>query len=87
MDLITLVPALPVPVFLPEGRLDTVTPAVVARRYFDRLSAPHKEWMWFDHSDHGVVVDEPEKAGMVIRTRVRQIEQQHRAGSVSQTNS
>ncbi len=86
MDLNALVPALPVPGFFLIGRFDTVTPPAVTRLYFDRLSAPQKEWIWFDHSAHTVVLDEPEKVGVVITNRVRQIEERHRAGSASQKN-
>ena len=83
MDLNTRVPALPVPGFFLIGRFDTVTPPAVSRRYFDRLSAPQKEWIWFDHSAHTLTLDEPEKVGAVIRNRVWQIEEQRRAGSAS----
>ena len=83
LDLDKLVPALPVPVFFLIGRFDTVTPPVLSRRYFDKLSAPKKEWIWFDHSAHTVLLDEPEKAGMVIRNGVRQIEERWRVGSNS----
>src|SRR6185437_6554559 len=73
MDLNALVPSLPVPAFFLMGRFDMVTSPAVARRYFERLSAPRKEWIWFDHSAHLVLLDEPESTGMVIRSRVRQI--------------
>lgn len=82
-DLNTLVPVLTVPVFFLIGRFDTVTPPAVSRRYFDRLSAPRKEWIWFDHSAHIVGLDEPERVGAVIRDRVRGIEELHRAESAS----
>jgi pimeloyl-ACP methyl ester carboxylesterase len=79
LDLNEVVPALPVPVFFLEGRFDTVTPPSVARTYFGRLSAPRKEWIWFEHSAHAVLPDEPEKTGIVIRNGVREIEAQRRA--------
>lgn len=87
MDLNTDVPSLPVPVFFLVGRFDMVTPPAVTRRYFDRLSAPQKDWIWFDHSAHTVLLDEPEKAGLVIRTRVLQIENRLRARSNSQIDA
>lgn len=80
LDLNEAVPALPVPIFFLVGRFDTVTPPSVARRYFDRLSAPRKEWIWFEHSAHAVLPDEPEKVGTVIRNGVRQIEEKRREG-------
>lgn len=85
MDLNTLVPALPVPVFFLVGRFDTVTPPAISRRYFDRLSAPQKEWIWFDHSAHVILFDEPEKVGVVITNRVRQSEERRRADFESQS--
>jgi pimeloyl-ACP methyl ester carboxylesterase len=80
MDLRTLVPTLPMPVFLLEGRFDLVTPPSIAQHYLDRLSAPQKHWTWFEHSAHGVLLDEPEKAGMVIREGVQAIETGVRSG-------
>jgi pimeloyl-ACP methyl ester carboxylesterase len=83
-DLNALVPALPVPDFFLIGRFDTVTPPAVTRRYFDKLSTPQKEWIWFDHSAHTVLLDEPGKVGMVIRNGMRQVEEKQRMGFASQ---
>jgi pimeloyl-ACP methyl ester carboxylesterase len=46
------VPELAVPVFFVEGRHDHESPAELAEEYFDALSAPSKELVWFEHSAH-----------------------------------
>ena len=51
-NLFERVPELRVPVFLMEGRHDHEAPADIAARYFDRLTAPSKELIWFEHSAH-----------------------------------
>lgn len=84
-DLNTLAPELEVPVFFLIGRFDTVTPPTVSRRYFDHLSAPRKEWIWFDHSAHIVGLDEPERLGVVITSRVREIEKRRGARFATQS--
>lgn len=47
------------PVFLFAGRHDMTTPPLVARAWFDRLSAPQKRFFWFEDSAHYVVTEEP----------------------------
>lgn len=43
---------LAVPVFMAAGRYDRMAPPEVAERYFDALTAPRKEWVWFEDSGH-----------------------------------
>jgi pimeloyl-ACP methyl ester carboxylesterase len=47
------------PVILFEGRFDMTTPSALARRWFDRLSAPSKRFVWFENSAHMVHAEEP----------------------------
>ncbi len=51
-DLSTSCPELAVPVFMAVGRYDRMAPPEVAKRYFDALTAPRKEWVWFEDSGH-----------------------------------
>ena len=51
-DLNTSCLDLAVPVFMAIGRYDRMAPPEVAERYFTALTAPHKEWRWFEESGH-----------------------------------
>jgi pimeloyl-ACP methyl ester carboxylesterase len=51
-DLRTSCPDLAVPVFMAAGRHDRMAPPEVAERYFEALTAPRKEWVWFEDSGH-----------------------------------
>ena len=51
-DLCTSHTELDVPVFMAVGRHDRMAPPDVAERYFTVLTAPHKEWVWFEESGH-----------------------------------
>ena len=51
-DLCTSCLELAVPVFMAVGRYDRMAPPEVAERYFNTLTAPHKEWRWFEESGH-----------------------------------
>ena len=50
-----------VPVFLLAGRYDHQSEADLAWRYFQRISAPRKAFVWFNTSAHNPQFEEPEK--------------------------
>ena len=52
---------LAVPVFMAIGRYDRLAPPEVAEQYFDALTAPHKQWKWFEESAHFPQWEQPEK--------------------------
>ena len=61
----------PMPVFLLLGRHDWQTPSTLAAEWLDTLRAPHKQVVWFEHSAHSPVTDEPDRFAEVLRTVVR----------------
>lgn len=61
VDLREDVPELSVPVYFVEGRHDVNAPPHLAEDYLEKLKAPHKELIWFEHSGHSPWVDESEK--------------------------
>ena len=61
LNLLKLVPALTMPVVICIGRRDHWVPPETSVAYFDALSAPSKELVWFEHSGHEAFVDESEK--------------------------
>lgn len=61
------VPALAMPVLMTIGRFDYNTPAELAKKWFDTLDAPRKEWVWFEDSAHSPIHEEPERWGECVR--------------------
>ena len=59
LNLTKLVPGLKMPVFFFLGRRDHWVPPETSVAYFDALSAPSKQLVWFEHSGHELFVDEP----------------------------
>ena len=51
-DLCTSCPELAVPMFIALGRYDRMAPTEIAERYFNGLTSPHKESVWFEQSAH-----------------------------------
>jgi pimeloyl-ACP methyl ester carboxylesterase len=58
LNLMTIVPTLPVPVFFFLGRRDHWVPPATSVAYFDLLTAPSKRLVWFEASGHEPFVDE-----------------------------
>ena len=52
---------LEVPVYLLIGRHDVNAPPKLTEEYFNLLTAPHKELIWFEHSGHNPWMNETEK--------------------------
>lgn len=59
LDMAELVPRVEVPVYFAVGRHDLMAPPSVASAYFSRLTAPNKEWVWFEKSAHFPQWEEP----------------------------
>ncbi len=62
---------LDVPIVLLLGRHDTTTPSEIASAWLDRLKAPSKALIWFDHSAHLPMIEEPGRLLEVLISRVR----------------
>ena len=60
-DLVGSIPRLEVPIVIVQGRLDQVVPGQAAQRFYDSLTAPSKQLVWFEKSAHTPQYDEPEK--------------------------
>jgi pimeloyl-ACP methyl ester carboxylesterase len=74
MDLLLDLPRIDVPVVIAQGRLDQVAPAEAAQRYFDALTAPSKQLVWFDNSAHTPQLEEPERfRDLLMAARVSQL--------------
>ena len=58
------------PIFLLEGRHDRTVNSEVAYEWFQKVEAPQKGFVWFEHSAHEVMTEEP---GRVLVTMVAQV--------------
>ena len=63
------------PVFLFVGRYDHQTPGEVAFRWFSKLSAPKKQFVWFEDASHELQTEAPGKLLVLLVTDIRPIAQ------------
>jgi pimeloyl-ACP methyl ester carboxylesterase len=73
LNLLQLVPELKVPVFFLLGRNDHMVPADASVEYFDALTAPSKQLLWFEHSGHEPFADEPDQFNAAMIDLVRPV--------------
>lgn len=71
LNLIELAPVLQMPVFFFLGRHDRWVPPETSVAYFDALTAPSKNLVWFEASGHEPFADEPEKFNAAMAELVR----------------
>jgi pimeloyl-ACP methyl ester carboxylesterase len=71
IDLPSLGTAFETPIFFFEGTHDQQTPIELAERYFDAISAPHKEFVRFEGCHHFVVMNRPDAVLQELLARVR----------------
>ena len=60
-----------VPVFMFLGRHDTTTPSPLAAAWLERLRAPAKATIWFEHSAHLPMIEEPGRMVAALLNTVR----------------
>ena len=61
------------PYYIFQGRLDRNTPASLVQEYYDSIKAPDKDLVWFEHSAHGPMGEEPEKFKKLMREKFSKI--------------
>ena len=49
------------PIFFFIGRHDYNAPFELSYNYFQKIQAPHKEFVWFEKSGHSPMLDETER--------------------------
>ncbi len=59
-----------IPIFIFDGVHDQNTPAELVEDYFKLIKAPKKELVWFEHSGHNPMTDEPEKFKKLLREKL-----------------
>lgn len=63
-----------IPVYFCIGRYDYNTPFELSYDYYEKLKAPHKEYIWFERSAHSPIFEEPEKFCETILRIKKEIE-------------
>ena len=61
------------PYYIFQGRLDQNTPASLVQAFYDVIEAPDKDLVWFEHSAHGPMGEEPEKFKLLMREKLLKI--------------
>ena len=61
IDLSKKLPSMKIPVYLVHGKYDQQVSYSLTREYYDSLKAPKKKFFTFEHSAHGLIMEEPEK--------------------------
>lgn len=69
------------PLIILAGRHDRSVNSYVAHEWFERVKAPLKHFIWFEHSAHEVMMEEPGKFLVTLVTHARPIAA--RAGDVA----
>jgi len=71
VDLFKEVPEIKIPIYVLTGRHDLQTPFALAEKYYEKLRAPEKKWIWFENSAHLQIFEEPEKYMDLLINTVR----------------
>jgi pimeloyl-ACP methyl ester carboxylesterase len=66
LDLVDHYRSFKVPIFFLLGRYDWQVPSVLAKRYFERITAPVKRLVWFEESAHNPPFEEPARFNDVM---------------------
>jgi proline iminopeptidase len=69
-DITRVVQRVEVPIVFVHGRHDWQTPLAPAQAYFERIEAPRKRLVVFDHSAHCPIFEEPDRFLRVLREEV-----------------
>jgi pimeloyl-ACP methyl ester carboxylesterase len=65
------------PYYIFQGRLDNNTPASLVQAYYDSIEAPDKDLVWFEHSAHGPLGEEPQKFKSLLREKFLKIHKEN----------
>lgn len=63
-------PKFAMPYYIFQGVQDRNTPSSLVEGYFERIEAPKKELIWFEHSAHSCLGEEPERFKELLRSRL-----------------
>jgi len=58
-----------IPVYIFQGRFDNQTPYPLAKKFYDQLKAPKKEFYTFENSAHSPIMEEVDKFNAIVREK------------------
>ena len=58
------------PYYIFQGAHDNNTPSALVQAYYDAIEAPDKDLIWFEHSAHGPLREEPETYKRLLREKL-----------------
>lgn len=64
-----------IPFYIFDGRLDMNTSSELVQEWYDMIEAPDKDLIWFEHSGHNPMNDEPEKFKRLLREKLGAIKE------------
>ncbi|MFW6119908.1 MAG: alpha/beta fold hydrolase [Petrotogales bacterium] len=70
VNLFKQVPELKGPVYILMGKHDYNWSAELAKKYFDKLKAPKKDFIWFENSAHAPNGEEPDKFNKIVIEKI-----------------
>jgi len=70
VDIEELGHAFDVPILLFSGRHDNQVPSTINEAWFNEISAPHKEYVWFEESAHFSMLEQPSEFAQELIARV-----------------
>jgi len=73
LNLIEAAAELKMPVFFLLGRHDHWVPPETSVAYFEALTSPMKQLVWFEESGHEPFVDEPSRFNTILREVIRPV--------------
>jgi pimeloyl-ACP methyl ester carboxylesterase len=62
------------PYYIFQGALDRNTPAALVQQFYDAIKAPDKALVWFEHSAHGPISEEPDKFESELKARLSKLD-------------
>ncbi len=60
------------PYYIFQGAHDNNTPSALVQAYYNAIEAPDKDLIWFEHSAHGPLREEPETYKRLLREKLLQ---------------
>lgn len=68
-DFMTQCTRFEMPYYIFQGVHDNNTPSSLVQDYYDAIEAPDKDLIWFEHSAHGPLGEEPERYKALLREK------------------
>jgi len=61
-----------IPVYIFQGKYDYQTPTILAKRFYDQLKAPEKEYFIFENSAHSPLMEETSRFDSIVREKAKE---------------